>query len=35
MAHRLLGLGFQATVLEGGFTAWRAEHPVEPANAAA
>jgi len=35
VARQLLSLGFDAAALQGGFAAWRAEHPVESTDAAA
>ena len=35
MARKLHALGFEAAALEGGFNAWRAVYPVEPAAVAA
>jgi rhodanese-related sulfurtransferase len=32
VAQQLRSLGFNASVLEGGFDAWRAEYPVELAS---
>jgi rhodanese-related sulfurtransferase len=31
VARRLNKLGFKAAALEGGFDAWKARYPVEPA----
>jgi rhodanese-related sulfurtransferase len=33
--QQLRTLGFNASALEGGFNAWRAQYPVEPALKAA
>jgi len=30
VARQLLGLGFDAAALKGGYAAWRAAYPVEP-----
>jgi len=35
VARQLRALGFDAAALLGGFNAWRANHPVEPTEAAA
>jgi rhodanese-related sulfurtransferase len=35
VAQQLRTLGFNASVLEGGFDAWRTQYPVEPASQAA
>jgi hypothetical protein len=33
VARQLIGLGFEAAALEGGYAAWRARYPVEPKGA--
>jgi rhodanese-related sulfurtransferase len=35
VARQLRSLGIAAAVLEGGFDAWKARHPVEPATPSA
>jgi rhodanese-related sulfurtransferase len=31
VARKLKKIGFEATALEGGYDAWKAEYPTEPA----
>jgi len=33
VARQLIGMGFEAAALEGGYAAWRARYPVEPKGA--